>query len=382
MKEESTIIHPPDRPTQTPEETVQTLLRENRILKKKLARSERTHAEMEISNQRNERMLRQSLKDAEAYSAKLAEAQTELVRLNHQLEDRIEEESAALSKATDNLQQAQVQVANSEKFSTLGELVAGVAHEINNPISCITNNIRFIKEYQQQLIEHIALQQSVLLASDSTIRPSALEKVEDNAEDIDLEYIEEDFPKLVESMVTSGSRITEISQSLRTFARADTAHKQTYDLHKGLDGTLLILRHRLKAVGSRPAITVHKNYAALPEIRCYPGQINQVFMNIIANAIDATEEGEPPSGPPEIKIETKAAADSVIIVITDNAGGMPESVRNRIFESQFTTKNAEKGTGLGLSIAHQIITDSHRGEVACESKVGVGTTFRIVLPKR
>ena len=347
MNSESIVFRPPDPSARELEQTVKQLSRENRILKKKLTRSERTRAEMESSSQRSEQMLRQSLTDSEAYSAKLAEAQTELVRLNHQLEDRIEVESAALSQATDNLQQAKVQVANSEKFSTLGELVAGVAHEINNPISCITNNIRFIKDYQQQLMEHIALQQSVLTESGNSVRPSDLEKIEDDAEDIDLEYIEEDFPKLIESMATSGSRITEISQSLRTFARADTAHKQPYNLHKGMDGTLLILRHRLKAVGSRPAITIHKNYGELPDISCYPGQINQVFMNVIANAIDATEEGKPPSGPPEIKIETIAETHSVVVVITDNAGGMPESVRNHIFESQFTTKERRKRNRFG-----------------------------------
>jgi len=181
-------------------------------------------------------------------------------------------------------------------------------------------------------------------------------------------------------MVTSGDRIKKISQSLRTFARADTASKQPYDLHKGLDGTVLILRHRLKALGEKPAITIHKDYGQIPPIQCYPGQINQVFMNILANAIDATEEGEKPSGLPKISISTAIASETIIVTITDNAGGMSESVRSRIFESQFTTKTAGKGTGLGLSIAYQIITDTHQGQLECTSTLGVGTTFRIVLP--
>lgn len=325
-------------------------------------------------------MLRRSLQEAENFSYELSEAQAELTRLNQQLEDRIELESAALSKATNNLQQARVQVANSEKFSTLGELVAGVAHEINNPISCITSNIKFIREYSEQLLAHIALQQSVLESKQTTLTPSDQQKVSDYAEDIDLEYLEEDLPALIQSMATSSSRITEISKSLRTFARADTANKQTFDLHKGIDGTLLILRHRLKALGTRKAISVQKDYADFPAISCYPGQINQVFMNVIANAIDAMEEGAQPSGPPEISIQTALEDDCVIVTITDNAGGMSEAVRDRIFERQFTTKSAEKGTGLGLSIAHQIVTDTHKGTISCDSIMGVGTTFRIALP--
>ncbi|MEO1637014.1 MAG: HAMP domain-containing sensor histidine kinase, partial [Cyanobacteria bacterium J06631_9] len=167
-----------------------------------------------------------------------------------------------------------------------------------------------------------------------------------------------------------------------TFARTDTTYQQTYNLHEGLDGTLLILRHRLKAVGSRPAIIVRKNYAEIPSICCYPGQINQVFMNVIANAIDAMEEGEAPSGPPEIIIETHVDDDRVAVTITDNAGGMSEDIKNRIFESQFTTKSAGRGTGLGLSIAHQIVTDNHQGEILCTSTVGLGTSFRIALPTK
>ena len=380
MPIEDKIVHLPEQTPQQLTQTIQTLSRENRILKKQLTRSERTRAELESSSQRSHRMLRQALNDAEASSQKLADAQVELLRLNKALEKRIEVESAALSQATDNLEQAKVQVANSEKFSTLGELIAGVAHEINNPISCIANNIRFVQEYSQQLLDHIDLQQTILRDPANNVRTTDFETIEEHAEEIDLTYIEEDLPKLIESMDTSGHRITEISQSLRTFARADTDNKQSYDLHKGLDGTLLILRHRLKADGARPAIIVDKNYAELPPISCYPGQINQVFMNIIANAIDAMEEGHAPSGPPKIHIATHTDHDTVVINITDNAGGMPESVKAHIFESQFTTKSAGKGTGLGLSIAHQIVTGTHQGSIQCQSTLGVGTTFTITLP--
>ncbi|MEM9947753.1 MAG: ATP-binding protein [Cyanobacteria bacterium P01_D01_bin.36] len=359
---------------------IQSTERENRILQKQLARSQRARSEMEVSSQRREQMLRQSLKEAEDYGNSLAEAKGELTRLNQQLEDRIEIESAALSEATDHLQQANVRVANSEKFSTLGELVAGVAHEINNPISCITSNVKFVQEYTEQLLEHISLQNKTLINPQNNISPKHVEEIEEHAEDIDLAYIEEDLPNLIASMRTSGKRITAISQSLRTFARADTAQQQTYDLHEGIDGTLLILRHRLKALGQRKAITIHKNYGQLPPINCYPGQINQVFMNILANAIDAMEEGEKPSGPPEISIQTALTDSRAVITITDNAGGMPEHVQAHIFESQFTTKSAGKGTGLGLSIAHQIVAETHQGSITCSSSLGKGTTFQITLP--
>ncbi|MGC1308000.1 MAG: ATP-binding protein [Phormidesmis sp.] len=355
------------------------LSRSNRILQKRIDRSERARAEMEVIAQQREQMLKAALQKAEADRAQLAEAKAQLTQLNLELETRIQAGVAALHEATDNLQQAKVQVVKSEKFSTLGELVAGVAHEINNPIGCITSNVKFVADYGQQLLEHIALQQAALAAHQPHTSP-ALEKIENHAEDIDLAYITEDFPKLVASMATSGDRIKAISQSLRTFARADTSAKQSYNLHQGIDGTLLILRHRLKAVGSRPAITVRTQYGQIPQIDCYPGQINQVFMNIIANAIDAMEEGASPSGLPEISITTALENRQVIVIVQDNAGGMSESVRTQIFDSQFTTKTADKGTGLGLSIAHQIVTDTHQGQIECLSTLGIGTTFRIALP--
>ncbi|MEO1637015.1 MAG: response regulator [Cyanobacteria bacterium J06631_9] len=300
--------------------------------------------------------------------------------LNRKLESCIEVSTSVLSEASEYFQEAQRNVAKSEKLSTLGELVAGVAHEINNPIGCITNNVEFVAEHTQQLIEHINQHQALLEANRDSIHPPDLAKVEKHASDIDLDYILEDFPVLIESMAASGNRIQAISQSLRTFARSDTAHKQPYDLHKGIDGTLLILRHRLKGVGERSEILLRKHYGDLTEISCYPGQINQVFMNIFANAIDAMEAGENPSGPPEISVVTTVKENQAVITIRDNAGGMPEQVRKRVFESQFTTKTAGKGTGLGLSIAHQIVTETHHGTIECSSELGVGTTFRITLP--
>jgi len=300
--------------------------------------------------------------------------------LNRKLESCIEVSTAVLSEASDYFQQAQEKVEKHEKLSALGELVAGVAHEINNPIGCITNNVEFVAEHTQQLIDHIACYQALLAANRDSISLPDVNKVEQHASNIDLDYIVEDFPALIESMATSGDRIQAISQSLRTFARSDTTHKQPYNLNEGLDGTLLILRHRLKGDGDCEDVILNRSYADLPEINCYPGQVNQVFMNILANAIDAMESELATSGPDEISVSTAVAEDQVVITITDNAGGIPERIKERIFESQFTTKSAGKGTGLGLSIAHQIVTEGHGGQIECVSVVGEGTTFKITLP--
>ena len=363
------------------ENQIKTLERANRILQKRLTRSEQTRAEMEETGQYQEQVLQAALKRAEKDRAELATAQEELIRLNKELEDRIEIRTAALDEATDSLEQAKVQVVKSEKFSALGELVAGVAHEINNPIGCITSNVKFVQEYGQQLLDHIELLDSVVSEHKSMIPAEKIQEISEQAEDIELDYIAEDFPKLVESIATSGDRIKAISTSLRTFARADTAQKQSYDLHKGIDGTLLILRHRLKAVGNRPAIDIHKDYAELPAITCYPGQINQVFMNILANAIDAMDDGHASEdNRREISIVTALEGQNAVISITDTAGGIPDHIIPRIFESQFTTKLAGKGTGLGLSIVHEIVTQNHLGNIQCSSEYSKGSTFTITLP--
>lgn len=303
-----------------------------------------------------------------------------LKAINQQLKDKVKIDALALTEVTDRMQQAQDQVVQSEKLSALGELVAGVAHEINNPVGCITNNINFLADYGQDLLAHIALQQKIIASSENLVQLADAEAIESHASEIALDHIIEDLPKLVASIATSGDRIKTISQSLRTFARADKNHLQTYDLHQGIDGTLSILRHRTRSVGARPAINIRKCYGPLPKIRCYPGQINQVFMNILANAIDAIEEGTSASHKPTISITTALEDRQVVIAIADNAGGMPEAVQSQIFDRQFTTKAADKGTGLGLSIARKIVVETHQGSLKCASKLGVGSTFTITLP--
>ena len=214
-------------------------------------------------------------------------------------------------------------------------------------------------------------------------------EVQAELEDIDFEFICEDLPQLLESMKLGVDRIQAISNSLRTFSRTDRDHKTEFDIHEGIESTLLILKHRMKANEQRPAIEIVKNYAELPKIYCFPGQLNQVFMNILANAIDAFDEvnaektfAEIKANPNRITIETaRLDAQQVQIRIQDNACGMTPETVEHIFEQGFTTKAVGKGTGLGMAIAHQIITEKHGGTITCHSELGKGTEFTIVLPK-
>ncbi len=213
--------------------------------------------------------------------------------------------------------------------------------------------------------------------------------IQQKIEEIELDYLLTDLPELIESMKEGTNRIAQISKSMRTFSRADTIAKVPFNIHDGIDSTILILRHRLKANEVRPEIQVVKNYGNLPEINCYPGQLNQVFMNLIANAIDAMDESnagktfqEIKSVPNQIRITTEIdnSKQEVIIRIGDNGMGMSEEVKHKIFGHLFTTKRVGKGTGLGLSISRQIVVEKHGGEITCTSELGTGTEFAISLP--
>ncbi|MEM9539160.1 MAG: AAA family ATPase [Cyanobacteria bacterium P01_E01_bin.42] len=279
-----------------------------------------------------------------------------------------------------DLQQAQLQLIQSEKMATLGNLVAGVAHEINNPVGFIGGNVGAAQDYLQDLLEILSLYQ------ENTAPPEAIASA---IADLDPEFIAEDFPKLIASMQSICDRILNISTSLRAFSRTDTNQKTEFNLHDGLDSTLLILKYRLKANEQRPAIEIVKQYGEISAVKCYAGQLNQVFMNLLANAIDAIEEGnagktyeELEKAPNRIIINTQFNRDksNVIVRITDNGKGMSEAVKVKIFEQGFTTKGVGKGTGLGMAIAYQIITEKHGGAIACRSEVGEGTEFIISLP--
>ena len=295
-------------------------------------------------------------------------------------ETALREKSQALEKALFDLQKTQLQMVQNEKMSALGNLMAGVAHEINNPIGFLEGNIQPAQEYVQYLLSLIDLYQSEY--------PQTTEVIAEEIEAIELEFICEDLPKLLGSMNVGVERIRNISSSLRTFARKDQEHKTTFKLHEGIDSTLLILQHRTKATEKRPAIEIIKNYGDIPLVECFPGQLNQVFMNILANAIDAFDEAnvgktlaEIKQKPNRIMIETSILENNQVqIQIEDNGCGMEPETKDRIFEQGFTTKGVGKGTGLGMAIAHQIITEKHGGKITCDSTVGKGTIFAIVLP--
>ena len=279
------------------------------------------------------------------------------------------------------LEQSQLTTIQAEKMASLGNLVAGVAHEINNPIGFLNGSLNNAKNYLLDLESQIALYQEHY--------PDPAEPIQENAEDIDLDFLLEDFPKLLSSMTAANQRIKAISTSLRTFSRADTEHKVSADLHEGLDSTLLILKYRLQGNDERPAIKVVQDYDKLPVIDCFPGQLNQVFMNLLANAIDVFDEAAESASSAELKekgqiitIETRLCPDreGIEIRIGDNAKGMTEEVKTRVFDHLFTTKGVGKGTGLGLAIAQQIVVEKHGGRLTVESELGQGTEFCIQLP--
>lgn len=284
-----------------------------------------------------------------------------------------------LELAMTELKQSQAQVVQSEKMSALGNLVAGVAHEINNPIGFLKGSISNAQDYCEDMLGHIALYQQHYA--------NAAAPIQENAEDIDLDYLQADLPKLLTAMQGATDRIKTISTSLRTFSRADTEHAVLANIQAGIDSTILILKYRLKANEYRPAIEVVTDYGKIPEIKCFPGQLNQVFMNILANAIDMFDEmaqaasfQDIKANPQTITIQTALINSSLEIRIHDNGKGMPESVRDRIFDHLFTTKAVGKGTGLGLAIAHQIVVETHGGQLSVESELGQGSEFCITLP--
>ncbi|NEU78409.1 AAA family ATPase [Nostoc sp. UIC10630] len=286
-----------------------------------------------------------------------------------------------LERSLQELEHTQLQMVQNEKMATLGNLVAGVAHEINNPIGFLKGSLNNAEEYIQDLLAHIQCYQQH--------HPTSAIAVIEHGEEIDLEFLTQDLPKLVSSMKVASERIKDISISLRTFSRADTTEKVACNLHEGIESTLLILKYRLKANEKRPAIEVITEYGKLPLVKCFLGQLNQVFMNILANAIDALDtssEGlsfaQAQANHHQILINTEVSSDQskVTICIKDNGQGMPEEIRARIFDHLFTTKEVGKGTGLGLAIARQIVEETHNGRLRCNSVLGEGTEFVIEIP--
>ncbi|AFY81986.1 CHASE domain-containing protein [Oscillatoria acuminata] len=296
-----------------------------------------------------------------------------------------------LEAAMQQLQTTQGQLIQAEKMSSIGQLVAGVAHEINNPVSFIYGNVNHADEYVKDLLFLLALYQQHY--------PEPVAEIQEESEALDVEFIIEDLPKTIKSMSVGAERIQNIVLSLRNFSRTDEAEIKPVDIHQGLNSTLMILQHRLKATAGHQAIQVVKKYGELPLVECYPGQLNQVFMNLLANAIDALEDTltQPLSkdyiptlnlctevlqkSPAETPIEgTSVNPKSVVIWIEDNGNGIPPEILPNIFNPFFTTKPIGKGTGLGLSISYQIIVEKHLGKLNCFSTRGKGTEFRIEIP--
>ncbi|MBW4692965.1 MAG: hybrid sensor histidine kinase/response regulator [Lyngbya sp. HA4199-MV5] len=355
------------------EQHTNALEKANRVLQRKLERSEAERAQLEIDNEKKEFLLKQVIGDLEQSRSELEQKQNEL------------------EAAFTDLQIMQ------DKMASLGGLVAGVAHEINNPISFLSGNLRPAQDYITDLLR--------LLTSYQHSFPNPGIKIEAEIVAIDLEFLQEDLPKLIASMREGINRIRDISSSLRTFSRADRDHPVTFDIHQGIDSTLLILKHRLKASDVRPTINVVKQYSQLPLVECYAGQLNQVFMNILANAIDALEEkslgcasgstngavekmssrqdcNNPHTSLDVITIATECSQDGthVCIRIKDNGPGMTEDTKQKVFDYLFTTKSVGQGTGLGLAIAHQIVVDKHNGTLIVNSALEQGTEFVISLP--
>ncbi|MEG3974410.1 ATP-binding protein [Microcoleus sp. herbarium8] len=301
--------------------------------------------------------------------------QIELYKESCAATSKAEAQAAEIDRALRELKQTQAQLMHSEKMSSIGALMASIVHEINNPVSFIHGNSIHAKTYTEDLLHLLCLYQEY--------NPNPCAKIKKTIAEIDLEFLVEDLPKVMSSMQIGAERIREIVKSMGSFSRTDNSKMTQCDLHDSIDSTILILRNRLNAKTDRPDIQIIKNYERIPGVECYAGQINQVFMNLISNAIDALEETaqNQPNAQLKIYIRTEVAgSDRVRVRIADTGGGMTAEVKERMFEQFFTTKAIGKGTGLGLSIVYKILVENHRGTLRCESEPGKGTEFIIELP--
>jgi signal transduction histidine kinase len=339
------------------ESRIKQLEKTVRKLEKKLERSEADREQMETASELRELVLKGVIKDLE-------ESQNALEKRGQELES-----------AFFNLKALQVKLVESEKMSALGVMVAGVAHEINNPVNFIYGNLDHARTYIQDLLGLIQIYQQHC--------PQTVPEIEEEIEAIDLDYIQEDAHKLFESMMIGAERIRQIVRSLRTFSRLDEANFKLADIHEGIDSALVILNSRLLPTPQNPqGVQVIRDYGQLPLVECYPGQLNQVFLNILVNAIDALEENiQDDTSKLIIRIDTEFIhPDWIEISIADNGHGIDQELQAKIFDPFFTTKDVGKGTGLGLSISYQIIVELHGGKLECRSTPETGTELVIKIP--
>ncbi|MBE9068295.1 GHKL domain-containing protein [Leptolyngbya cf. ectocarpi LEGE 11479] len=301
------------------------------------------------------------------------QATLELQQLNEELELRVEHRTAELEAALQSLLQTQAQLVQSEKMSSLGQLIAGIAHEINNPNTFIVGNVSHIANYTHQLLELISCYQQVV--------PKPTPEIQQAIVACDLDFIRRDLPYLLSSMQTGSERIQELVRSFRNFSRLGESEKKVADLHEGINSTLVLLSHRLRPSTKRSEIQVIKHYGVLPKIECCPRQLNQVFMSLLTNAIDAIDEciGKQ-SADPVIRIHTAVVNHTIMIRIADNGVGIKPDLKKHLFEPFFTTKSSSEGTGLGLAISYQIVVTQHQGKLYCQSSEAKGTEFTIEIP--
>lgn len=308
------------------------------------------------------------------------------------VEKALHDRNQRYRQTVQELQHAQTQLIQTEKMSSLGQMVAGVAHEINNPVSFVYGNLTYVNRYIQDLFQLLTLYQRHY--------PQPAPEIQEYEEEIDINFLSEDLPKILNSMKVGADRIRQIVLSLRNFSRLDEADKKPVDIHQGIDSTLLILQHRLKPQLNYPGVEIVRQYGEIPPVACYAGQMNQVFMNILSNALDAMEQqttqqqaNQPKqlSSPQNqitiitersefIPLDGTTPQPSVVVRLIDNGPGIPHDVKEHIFDPFFTTKPVGKGTGLGLSISYQIVVERHNGDLKCVSELGKGTEFRIEIP--
>ena len=374
---------------QAVDERTRELKTSNHLLRQEVIERKRAEKALQQAHDDLKRQVEEQTAELEKANALLKQDILERVTTEaalRQSETQLREQATQLEATLHELQKTQAQLIQTEKMSSLGQLVAGIAHEINNPINFIYGNITYASQYIQDM-QH-------LLQLYIQHYPQPVPEIQEAADAIDLDFVNRDLPKLLGSMKVGADRIRDLVLSLRNFARLDECEMKYVDIHEGIESTLLILQNQLKAKPGRPEIQVIKNYGKLPLVECHAGQLNQVFMNILSNAIDAVQESfvighlslarekaQIAKDKGQIQICTKVVSDNrVEIRISDNGSGMSDEVRQRLFDPFFTTKPVGAGTGLGLSISYQIVKEKHGGQLRCISAPGQGAEFVIEIP--